>query len=849
MPGREFESQVALGGKLQPKRNETLAEPARAQLLPRDYVGYMAGCGEGSTSRAHASAIQRVASGSPSLAANYLRQLQRSYGNRYVQSMLSQVGPPSAPQTQSAGIGSSAGTPVPKQSTRPITAGRLLQPKLKIGAPDDLYEKEADEAAERAVVQRKCACGGDPEGECAECRKKRLSVQRVSTGSTAGAEAPPIVDEVLASPGRPLDEVARQTLERGFGYDFSQVRIHDDSKAATSAAAVDALAYTVGNHIVFGDGQYQPGSSHGNRLLAHELTHTIQQTGGMAREIQRLSWDDVTSAVSNAEDKVEQEAEAAASAVASGAQAVGEAIQSGEQAVEGVVQSGAQAVGQAVGAGAEGLLDSAALAAANAIAGLFGGKVTVTPSGEIVITIPDQEIAEVENETFVLPLGIPTQTLFEAGFAVGPFVVDGWAGTIWGDPSITMAIGPVRLQNISLVLDPGAGTYLGNAQLYIGSAISGSLEKADEVKLQAEGVIPAEPPIPIIASAEVGKRAVFRLVGKEGFGDTVSVGYAGGSFVLREVFDVKLGAQANVDHEAFVRIEIEGEEICSVIWPQKPGPQKDAGVEIHVPVTIATGGGNPVTIGTPSADKFPADAIETNLQGDHEPEKCMGLEELTKFLCDKGIIPPGTCAILLPGKPAVGPPPTPSPVGPPGVLPPGPVTPSGPPVTPPGPVPPPGPAGINCGHPQPTPTVSYAQAGGPYDAHTVRIRQPGSDPNKHTKVADCSIGQLEDVISHPSKAKTQDLKDFVEAVKKRDTTYGSQLSSESMGGAYQNLVQDALAKGSSSGTAPSAFHHTSSRRVGVDVGSQKSTPGYGARVKPPGAASPDVRDAHIFPED
>jgi hypothetical protein len=324
----------------------------------------------------------------------------------------------------------------------------------------------------------------------------------------------------------------------------------------------------------------------------------IQQTGGTRPELQRLSWDDVSDAVSGVEDTIKQEAEAAA------------------------------------------------LSGANAIAGLLGGKVTVTPSGGIVITIPDQEIAEVEEETHVLPLGIPTMTLFNVDFKVGTFIINGWVGTVIGDPSATIAIGPVRLQNIRLVLDPVAGTYLGTAQLYIGSAISGSVEKSHEAKLLAAGVIPVEPPIPILASAEAGLRAIFRVVGKEGFSDTVTVGYAGGSFVLQQAFDIKLGASANLDHEAFVRVEIEGREICSVIWPMSPSQRLgDAGVEIRVPVTIATGSGKAVTIGTPTVGKFPVDDIETDLQGDHEPERCMGLNELAKFLCDKGKVPADICAI------------------------------------------------------------------------------------------------------------------------------------------------------------------------------------------------------------
>ncbi|QCP49797.1 hypothetical protein FAZ95_11805 [Trinickia violacea] len=610
-----------------------MSEVDRATPSPRDSARYPAARGIGSSVRAHASAIQRIASSRSSRAGNYLLQLQRSYGNGYVQKVLSTASQAGASQVEripAARLELPSKTSVLKQLSRATSASRPLQPKLTISDPDDPYEKEAEEIAEKVVVQRKCASGGDSDEECGQCRMNRLSLRRVCTDETAGSEAPGIVDD-----------------------------------------------------------------------------HTIQQTGEMRRTVQRLSWDDVANVVSSAEDTVKQDAEAAASAVASGAQAVGQTVESGAQAVAGAVETGAQAVaqgveaaGQAVVSGAEAVASGAvaagkavvsgveaagqavvggtediltAMGGANAIAGLFGGTVTVTPSGGVVISIPDQEIAEVEDETFVLPVGIPTLTLFDAGFKLGPFVIDAWAGTIVGDPSVTLAIGPVRLQNISLVLDPVGGTYLGTAQLYIGSAISGSVEKADEAKLQAEGVIPAEPPIPILASAELGLRAILRLVGKEGFSDTVNVGYAGGSFILRQVFDVKLGALANLDHEAFLRIEIEGEEICSVIWPIKSQRLGDAGVEIRVPVTIATGSGKAVAIGTPTAAKFPADAIETELQDDHEPEHCMGLEELGKFLCRKGKLPPDICLVLFPAKPST----------PPGPPPPVPFGPVAPPVTPP----------------------------------------------------------------------------------------------------------------------------------------------------------------------
>jgi hypothetical protein len=87
-----------------------------------------------------------------------------------------------------------------------------------------------------------------------------------------------VVHEVLQSSGHPLDDTTRAFMEPRFGRDFGHVRVHTDSAAARSAQAVNALAYTVGGDVVFGAGQYQPGSDAGKRLIAHELTHTLQQS-------------------------------------------------------------------------------------------------------------------------------------------------------------------------------------------------------------------------------------------------------------------------------------------------------------------------------------------------------------------------------------------------------------------------------------------------------------------------------------------------------------------------------------------------------------------------------------------
>jgi hypothetical protein len=89
--------------------------------------------------------------------------------------------------------------------------------------------------------------------------------------------APDSIAEVVQSPGAPLGEGVRAAMEPRFGFDFSRVRIHADAAAAASARDVGARAYTVGPHIAFDDGQYSPETARGQRLLAHELTHVVQQ--------------------------------------------------------------------------------------------------------------------------------------------------------------------------------------------------------------------------------------------------------------------------------------------------------------------------------------------------------------------------------------------------------------------------------------------------------------------------------------------------------------------------------------------------------------------------------------------
>ena len=166
------------------------------------------------------------------------------------------------------------------------TCPARLQPKLAKSQKGDSYEREADLFAEYALTRiqagpeqhephpvtifARTSAGPDPfPGARSKPERER--------------ELDPLpfhVQEVLQTPGEPLDPATRDVMESAFGKDFGSVRVHTDAKAALSSKKEDANAYTIGHQIVFAEGQYRPDVAKGQLLLAHELTHVLQQDPG-----------------------------------------------------------------------------------------------------------------------------------------------------------------------------------------------------------------------------------------------------------------------------------------------------------------------------------------------------------------------------------------------------------------------------------------------------------------------------------------------------------------------------------------------------------------------------------------
>lgn len=192
------------------------------------------------------------------------------------------------------------------------------QAKLKVGAPDDKFEKEADAVADQVTnaktdginqkaapspIQTKRVTGSDlqtkPNDVSSENQinleseaqeetelEPQKSVQ-LKTKTTDGKEAVPNQISISKGGGNKMDSNTRSEMESGFGHDFGDVKIHTDQKAIDSSTALGAKAFTSGNDIYFNQGEYQPNSKNGKHLLAHELTHTLQQGARAKSDVQR----------------------------------------------------------------------------------------------------------------------------------------------------------------------------------------------------------------------------------------------------------------------------------------------------------------------------------------------------------------------------------------------------------------------------------------------------------------------------------------------------------------------------------------------------------------------------------
>lgn len=172
-------------------------------------------------------------------------------------------------------------SPLGNQALQHLLLSHSVQAKLTVSQPGDPYEQEADRVADEVMrmpapgLQRKCAACDSGGGTCAECAEEETVQRKEAAGPAPATDASPIP----CGGGQALPAPERGFFESRFGRDFNGVRVHTGAEADASAKSFQALAYTHGSDIVFRSGQYSPQTPAGQRLLAHELTHVVQQRG------------------------------------------------------------------------------------------------------------------------------------------------------------------------------------------------------------------------------------------------------------------------------------------------------------------------------------------------------------------------------------------------------------------------------------------------------------------------------------------------------------------------------------------------------------------------------------------
>ena len=171
-----------------------------------------------------------------------------------------------------------------------------LQPKLTINQPNDVYEQEADAMADKVMRMQMPSVQTRPtdisylQRKCAHCEEEEKMQRKEINGNetTADSNLENYISNLNGS-GQSLPNEVRSFYEPRFGYDFSNVKVHTDNVAAKSAQSINALAYTLGNNIVFNNNQYSPETDAGKKLLAHELTHVMQQAGYVQHKIKDVN--------------------------------------------------------------------------------------------------------------------------------------------------------------------------------------------------------------------------------------------------------------------------------------------------------------------------------------------------------------------------------------------------------------------------------------------------------------------------------------------------------------------------------------------------------------------------------
>jgi hypothetical protein len=616
----------------------------------------------------------------------------------------------------------------------------IVQTKLTIGQPHDVYEKEADSVADKVVqrlsrggeshepapapapavtpfmpaganaapIQECAACdkedkldrkeeetGGEEKGKirkkpifqsnedppeddhpiqrkCKHCEEEEKKVQRkckhceeeekhLQKKGADGAAASPSIESSLSSHrggGSPMSHDTNSSMSQAFGADFSGVRIHTDSSAAAMNNELNAHAFTHGSDIYFNSGKYDDRSKEGKKLLAHELTHVVQQNGDTLR---RNLWDDFKSDVSAGVDAAGQGLSDAGHAIAGAAEDTGEALyHTGQAVVEGakdtgqaLYNAGSGAVQQIASAGSQAMdwLQSEAGQAASALADFFGVDIHITATGGLEIILPrtcpinaitDRSVLDPWEKGFLVP--IVNFEILPGLFITGSI---GLKGSL--TPEIQTQLGPFCLEGARILIDPLSNHYSVSGAISMAAAASLGAEIRGGVQgeLRLNGVVfVGAIPIPVdfpLIEAEGGLAGLVRGIGVGRLTLGGSLDYSGGTITAGGFGRLELGLGADLFAGAYAQLKLLDKYLCRIYWQPYEwhggiAYSFDLSGGVHVGTGALPGVGGCHVI-KPKMDEIPFDQLPLAISREGFSDDCPLLDMLCEYLRDKKLLP------------------------------------------------------------------------------------------------------------------------------------------------------------------------------------------------------------------
>lgn len=539
-----------------------------------------------------------------------------------------------------------------RKDASPLTLGRQPLP-ARIQRACAGCEKEEQAALQRTLLhgsgatnlQRKCAACSEEEAQ-----RKQDSGDGDSHSTASSVESS--IQNLQRGGGQPLSDSTRSFMEPRFGQDFSGVRVHSGHDAAATARSINARAFTLGRDVVFNSGEYQPDTPSGQRLLAHELTHVVQQGSAAGPHPVQRSWvpdwvpsvDDARSAAGSALDTagdvvgagmdiagdVAEGAANIAGDVAEGAAdyagdaagaVVGLVDEDAGQAVNSAIDSAGQAAGDAadwVGDKANKVLDTAgavgntvldgagavvsdgpaaaALLIARRMAGALGGSVVVE-DGQVTITVPSMQVCPTIPLQFSLPwMGVTIPIAVGVLPLTGVVNLYGMVGvTVGVTPEVSLQVGPCQLKGLKIVI--GTSPLSFHATGAMEANLAGGLGGEANVGLRGEVgaliIVPPGIPIPISAVAiEAGLAGFARGIIHQRLNVAGSMSWTGSGFSLVANDDRDIGLAFDAGLAGYGTLEVLGQNLCTLYWPF---------FEAHDQMTLSTSATATLAVGSGGA--------------------------------------------------------------------------------------------------------------------------------------------------------------------------------------------------------------------------------------------------------